>query len=340
MKKSIPTIILLLSLSLMLMVVSLTCGRSNGSPSAEINFFNFFSQKQFLKMAYTYKKSKSGTGETVLFLHGKNFSGEYWKEVMDRLLENGFNVIAPDQIGFGRSAQPTNYQYSFEQLALNTKKLLDTLGISSVHVVGHSMGGMLAIRFALMYPNKCKQLFLENPIGLEDTRTIIPYTGPDAEFKIELKKTKETIKKYMRENYFHNEWKDDYNVLLDQNTSYLTEKNFGDYAWNKALTTEMIYTQPVYQDLEKIEVPTVLLIGQADRTSFGKEKVKDEEAENLGNYQLIGKRANQLIKNSKLIEFEGVGHIPHVEALEKFTDVLLGQMKKKVSRNPILSGLR
>ena len=63
---------------------------------------------------------------------------------------------------------------SFHALAQNTRLLLDHLGIDRTAVVAHSMGGMFAVRFALMFPEKVEKLILESPIGLEDYRLKVP----------------------------------------------------------------------------------------------------------------------------------------------------------------------
>lgn len=80
----------------------------------------------------------------------------------------------PDQVGFGNSSKPEHFQYSFQQLALLTKKLVDTLGIQEINVLGHSMGGMLAVRFTLMYPDVVSKFILKDPIGLEDYKVKVP----------------------------------------------------------------------------------------------------------------------------------------------------------------------
>ncbi len=85
--------------------------------------------------------------------------------------------------------------YSFHMLAHNNKALLDTLGIGQVSVIGHSMGGMLAARFALMYGDHVEKLILENPIGLEDYKTFVPYRPLDAVYQGELAATYETGKR-------------------------------------------------------------------------------------------------------------------------------------------------
>ncbi|MDO6425213.1 alpha/beta fold hydrolase, partial [Saccharophagus degradans] len=81
---------------------------------------------------------------TIVLFHGKNFNGAYWKTTIKSLTEAGYRVIAPDQIGFGKSSKPMNFQYSFQELAKNTKTILDKLNVSKTAILGHSMGGMLA----------------------------------------------------------------------------------------------------------------------------------------------------------------------------------------------------
>ncbi|MES2681423.1 MAG: alpha/beta hydrolase [Bacteroidota bacterium] len=289
----------------------------NSQPE-NFNFITFQSQGQKLQMAYQYRKADHANGKTVVLLHGKNFSSAYWKETMYHLSKEGYDVLAPDQVGFGRSSQPLTYQFSFEQLAENTKLLMDSLHIRSAVVVGHSMGGMLAVRLALMYPEMCTKLILENPIGLEDYKTTIPYSTIDKETDKELVKTRKDRKEYMTKNYFHGEWKQQYEPLLDESELLRGDKLFPAYARNMALTTDMIFTQPVCYEFKNLKVPVTLIIGQSDRTAVGKERVVDHTQAAPGNYPELGKKADAIIKNSKLIELPGIGHIPHIENFPVF----------------------
>src|SRR5207245_1827063 len=109
--------------------------------------------------------SSAPNGRTVVLLHGMNFYGEYWTATIDVLRKEGFRVVVPDQVGFGRSSKPV-MPYTFSDMAANTRKLLETLRISKAAVVGHSMGGMLAARFALLYPDATERLALYNQLGL------------------------------------------------------------------------------------------------------------------------------------------------------------------------------
>ncbi|MBA9077945.1 alpha/beta hydrolase [Rufibacter quisquiliarum] len=160
----------------------------------QVSFHQVKVQRQNFKMAYMDVKPQKPNGKTVLLLHGKNFNGAYWEQTASDLARNGFRVLIPDQIGFGKSSKSQNIQYSFQMLAQNTKGLLDSLGIKKTAVLGHSMGGMLATRFALMYPQTVEKLILENPIGLEDWKRWVPYQNVEKWYAGELKQTAEGIK--------------------------------------------------------------------------------------------------------------------------------------------------
>lgn len=305
---------------LLLLTATLFCKQLAAYPI--LHLFNFQSQGQSVSMAYVYEKPLGNSKGTVLLLHGKNFSAYYWENTIRHLNQKGYTVIAPEQLGFGESSQPASYQFTFQQLAKNTKQLLDSLDAGNLIVLGHSMGGMLAVRFALMYPNLCRQLILEDPIGLEDWKLRVPYCSVDEEYRRELKKTRQDLKDYMLKNYFHNEWKDDYDALLDESSKFFARKDFQQYAKNMALTTDMIFTQPVCYEFDQLKLPVCLIIGQKDKTAIGKERVDDKTAEKLGNYAELGKRAASQIPDCKLIPLEGMGHIPHVENFAVFIKAL------------------
>jgi len=256
-------------------------------------------------------------GETVILFHGKNFNGYYWKDVAYFLKDKGYNVVIPDQVGWGKSDKP-NIHYSFSLLAENNKKLLDTLGIKSVIVIGHSMGGMLATRFTLMYPNLVTKLILEDPIGLEDYKTFIPYSSIDKEYQSELSASYDSYKKYMQ-SYFP-VWKPEYEELVKQQAAALNDPNFKMTAWANAVTYDMIYEQPVCYEFENIRVKTLLIIGKADRTIVGKNKLSKAEQAMHGLYPQLGEKTHKLIRNSELKMLEGVGHIPHIQEPSLFED--------------------
>ncbi len=296
----------------------------NGYPYPfQILEFRFQEQGQALTMVYMDLKPVSAPiGTTALLLHGKNFSGAYWERTARELSRRGYRVVMPDQIGFGKSSKPTSIQYSFQMMAAQTKALLDHLQIEKAEVVGHSMGGMLAARFALMYPAATEKLVLVNPLGLEDWKRKVPYQSIDAATGAELKKVPQDVKEYMRSVYFDGQWKDEYNELLTIQAGWLKGPDKSHMARVTALTSDMVMTQPVLYEFPDIKAPTLLIIGERDRTAIGKNLVSKEVAATMGQYQELGKAAAQAIPNAKLVPLPGIGHVPQVEAFDDYLKAL------------------
>ena len=285
----------------------------------EVHFINFKSQNEDLKMAYMDVKPEKFNGKTIVLLHGKNFNGAYWKTTIQALNKEGYRVVVPDQMGFGKSSKPTDYQFTFQQLAQNTKAVLDELKLDKIYLLGHSMGGMVATRFALMYPETVEKLILENPIGLEDWKLVAPYTSIDQNYQNELKANYETTKKYQSGFYYDNKWKPEYDEWVYLLTGWTKSPDYEKVALVNAKTSDMIFTQPVVYEFQNLNVPTLLIIGTRDRTAIGKANVKNKEiADKMGQYQILGKETQLKIKNSKLVELENVGHLPHIEVFDRF----------------------
>ncbi|MDQ1802692.1 alpha/beta hydrolase [Chryseobacterium sp. CKR4-1] len=288
----------------------------------EVHFIALNTQNQHLKMAYMDVKPKEPNGKVIMLLHGKNFNGAYWEQTAKDLSAKGFRVIIPDQIGFGKSSKPQCYQFSFSQLADNTKKILDELKIDKAIVLGHSMGGMLATRFTLLYPERVQKLVLENPIGLEDYKTFASYQTIDQAYQSELKNTAETYKNYQLKFYYDNQWKKEYQPWLDLIAGWTLHKEYPLVAWDAALTSDMIYNQPVCYEFKNIKTPTLLIIGTRDRTAIGKDRAPKELQSRMGQYQELGKKTQQQIPGSRLTEIDNVGHLPHIEVYPRFFEAL------------------
>lgn len=284
--------------------------------------FEFESQRQTLKMAYVDEQPEAWNGRTVLLLHGKNFSAAYWEPTIRALLGLGFRVVAPDQIGFGKSSKPERYQFSLSQLAFNTRALLDSIGVEQASVVGHSMGGMLAVRFALDHPESTERLALVNPIGLEDYRMLAGYRSVDELFAAELATTPESIRDYQQQVYYAGEWKPEYDRYVEILAGWTRHPDYPKVAWNAALTTEMILSQPVVGELPRLDVPTLLVIGQRDRTALGRGWAPKDIAPTMGDYPELGRRAANAIDDATLVELDGLGHMPQVEDFAAYFEPL------------------
>lgn len=295
----------------------------------DVHYLNLKSQNDDLKMAYMDIHPEKPNGKTIALLHGKNFNGAYWKTTIAALTKEGYRVIVPDQIGFGKSSKPTDYQFTFQQLAQNTKAILDKLKINKIYLLGHSMGGMIATRFTLMYPDTVEKLILENPLGLEDWKLVAPYTSIEKNYQNELKADYETTRKYQAGFYYDNKWKPEYDEWVYLLTGWTKSPDYRKVALVNAKTSDMIFTQPIIYEFDKLNVPTLLIIGTRDRTAIGKVNVKDPAiAEKMGHYELLGKATQKKIKGSELVEIENTGHLPHIEVFEKFITPLKTFLKK------------
>lgn len=306
-------------------------GRLEGFDYAfPVREFKFQSQGQSLVMAYLdVPPSRDANGRTVLLLHGKNFCAGTWESTIRALTAGGYRVIAPDQIGFCKSGKPAMYQFSFAQLAANTRALLQSLGIDSSVVLGHSMGGMLATRYGLQYPDATQQLLLVNPIGLEDTKALSGrWQDVDAWYAGELKTSHASIRAYQQSVYYDGDWKPEYQRWVDMLGGMYTGPDRERVAWNQALASDMVYNQPVLYEFGNIRVPTTLFIGQKDRTAFGKALAPKAIADTLGNYPALGRRAAQDIPGARLVTFDDLGHSPQVEAPSRFEAALLQALQR------------
>jgi pimeloyl-ACP methyl ester carboxylesterase len=151
-----------------------------------VRFLPLTNDLQPVAMAYMdIPPSADPNGRTVVLMHGKAFGGYYFRTVIQALASSGYRVIAPDQIGWGKSSKP-DIHYSFQLLAANTAELLDHLGVGTVAALGHSTGGMTAVRFTLMNPERVSHLILEDPLGLADYRTGIPPQSEENLYQHEL----------------------------------------------------------------------------------------------------------------------------------------------------------
>jgi pimeloyl-ACP methyl ester carboxylesterase len=286
--------------------------------------FVFQSQRQQVQMAYLDAQPERANGRTIVLLHGKNFCAATWEGTMRFLQSKGFRVIVPDQIGFCKSSKPASYQYTFQQLAHNTKALLDSIGVQRFTVMGHSTGGMLATRIALMFPQQVEQLVMVNPIGLEDWKAEgVPSLSLDQWHAREKQITAERIRNYERVTYYVNEWRPEYERWVQMIAGMFRGSGREVVAWHSALTYDMIFTQPVVYEFPQLRVPTLLLFGERDGTAIGKDISPPDVKARLGDYPKLARRTAAAIPGAKLVLFPELGHAPQMQDPERFHASLL-----------------
>ena len=292
----------------------------------KVNTFEFNSQQQKMKMRYMDIGDKKAS-KVVVLLHGKNFSGFYWERIAKELRDRKYRVIIPDQIGFGKSTKPDFYQYSFANLSLNTKKLLDHLDITSFELVGHSMGGMLAVHMSTMYSRQVSKLVLVNPIGLEDYLKYVEFKDPSFFYKIEINKTINKFRDYQKKNYYDGKWSKNYEKLIVPFKGLINGSDYEVVAWNNALTYGPIFSEEIVTKLKEMKTPVHLIVGTRDRTGPGRNWKKKGISRKLGLYNKLGRDIKKLNSRIHLYELAGLGHMPQFEDYDAFSKAFYRIMK-------------
>ena len=291
---------------------------------APVRWFETRSQGHPVRMAFLdWPATATPNGTTVVLLHGKNFCAATWGDTARGLAAAGYRVIAPDQIGFCKSSKPDGYQYSFHAMAALTAALLDGAGAGKVVLVGHSTGGILATRFALLYPERVAKLVLVNPLGLNDTLSEgVPYADLGTLRAEEAKTDAASIKAYQRRNYYPGEWRPAYDRWVTMLAGQYVGPDGDRVRDAQARLSDMIQTQPIAAELPRLAVPTTLVIGQRDLTAF---RAGSAPAAQRGRVRTVPQAAEEAvgrIPRARLIRLDDLGHSPQVEAPAVFLRAL------------------
>lgn len=291
---------------------------------APVRWYEASSQGHPIRMAYLDMAPANGAnGTTIVLLHGKNFCAATWGETAQGLVAAGFRVIAPDQVGFCKSSKPPAYQYSFHAMAALTRDLLEQAGVGKVVLVGHSTGGILATRLALLHPGLVSRLVLVNPLGLNDTLAEgVPYTDL-SQLRVEEAKTDAaSIKAYQLRNYYHGEWRPAYDRWVDMLAGQYASPDGSLVREAQARLSDMIQTQPVAAELPRLTMPVTLIIGQRDLTAFRASSAPQDRRNQIRTVPQAAESAVKTMADAQLIRLDDLGHSPQVEAPARFLQTL------------------
>lgn len=289
-----------------------------------VHEFHTIAQGQSIEMAYMELNPERPSGRTVVLLHGKNFCGATWGDTARVLAAAGFRVIVPDQTGFCKSSKPAGFQYSVYGMASMTADLLHSRGLSRVTLVGHSMGGLIAMRMAIAFPQMVDQMVLVDPLGLADRLTQgVPYITVDRAAELERRKTPALMKAYQRASYYHGRWRHSYDRWVDMMAGLYAGPGRDAAIDAQARTTEMIETQPVAYEFARITAPTTLMIGTLDRGAFGRSWAPPEIADRLPDASTLGDKAAARMRHARFVPLPGLGHVPQIEDPARFQVALI-----------------
>jgi pimeloyl-ACP methyl ester carboxylesterase len=274
-----------------------------------VSYLSFNLDGQDVRMAYMdVAPVATANAKSVILLHGMNFFGEAWTDTIEILRQEGYRVIVPDQIGYGRSSKPILH-YSISTHASNTKRLLDHLKIATTDIVTHSMGGMVASRFASSYPDAVGNLAMINQIGLTDARAGRPWRDTSEVYKSALARDYAEIVKGMRAYYVN--WKPEYMKYVKIHYGWTRSGDWPRMAMVRALQQQAIYADPVVYDWPRIKARTLVIGGEKDGPNFPAQ----------------ARRVAETVSNGQLYLIPDIGHNPQFEAPDNLYPPLLRFLK-------------
>ncbi len=259
-----------------------------------------------------FRRAGEGNPERILLIHGLAGSSKTWDDVIPVLAEH-YDVIAPDLLGHGESAKPIG-DYSLGAFASGLRDLLAVLGVSSVTIVGHSFGGGVAMQLAYQHPELVDRLVLvaSGGLGREVSWILRILTLPGAEYLMPFVFPHSVVKpatdvgralgrRDIRWPALGEFWRAYSSLAGAQNRHAFvrTMRNVIEPGGQMINASDRLYLAA--------RVPTLIVWGDSDGI------IPVEH----------GYEAHDQIDAGELVILEGVGHFPHVEAPEVFTDTLL-----------------
>ena len=241
------------------------CGSTAGwyhLPPAEFDQIDYgypvkMAQVRNLEVGYI----DQGRGDVVVLIHGLGTNAKGWIRNIPALAED-HRVIALDLPGYGYSSKKA-YPYSMSFYATVLKELLTGLGVDHATLVGHSMGGQIAMVAALEHPDMVDRLVLISPAGFE---TFTDGEGDWMRRAVSAEFVKDTtirgIAVNLKSNFRHTPPAADF--MITDRIQVRGASDFGDYCTAVSLNVAAMLDHPVYDDLEKIKQPTLVLFGEED----------------------------------------------------------------------------
>jgi pimeloyl-ACP methyl ester carboxylesterase len=210
-------------------------------------------------------------------------------------------------------------------MARSTRAILKSLNIDKAMIVGHSMGGMLAARFATQYPDVVERLVLFNPIGLTDTRFNNPLGDPEEAYKRTLASTYQTIRASLMRYVAHKPsvWNAQFETYARIRYAWTLSADWPRLARVQALINNVIYLDPVVYDWAHIQATTLVYGGAEDMLS-GTPAAFREGMKRIVAAIPNGKARIQLLP--------GLGHVPFIEDPERSLPPLVAFLKEGVTK--------
>ena len=271
-----------------------------------VHFLELNRYGEKMRMAYMdVPPSGPANGQTVFWQHGNNFYSEAYTPTIKALAEAGFRVVAVDRIGYGKSSKAL-IPYNFNFVAANMKDLLDELGIEEAAIVGHSMGGMVVSRFAMLFPEITTHVVMVNQIGLTDARQNRSWTDP-----LGSDPGVATYRSILRghQNYFTNYWPPAHLEFVRRQYGQTLSGDYHNFAKVRRMVGQMMYNDPVVYDWQHIDSKAMVIGGEDDKL--------------VDDFPAAAKHVATELQNGVLHLYPGVGHAPQIEIPDQFHEDLI-----------------
>lgn len=282
--------------------------------------YSFETHYQMLdKAEIAYVKEGSGS-ETILLIHGLSSNAEAWKKNI-KMLSAEYTVIAVDLPGYGRSSIPEDAAYTPTYFAETLKEFLQKLAVDKVILAGHSMGGQTAIRFNQLFPEMVQKMILLAPAGIE---TFTEEQGKLFKTFMTPEVVQKTTAEQIETNYkmnFH-EMPEDVNIMIKDRKNITQASDFDQHTKAIAKSVHGMVDDPVFDDLEKIKVPVLIIFGQQDHL------IPNKMMNPLLSTTKVAEIANEKIENSDLVMIENAGHFVQYEQAEEVNKQILTFLHK------------
>jgi pimeloyl-ACP methyl ester carboxylesterase len=260
----------------------------------------------------------AGNGTTVILMHGRNFPSSYWQHTATNLSARGYRVIVPDQIGFGKSSKAA-MPYSFAFWADTTAALAKMLQVKKAVVLGHSIGGIMATTLAVQYPDLVTKLVLEDPLGLEDYRTLVPEVADDVLYERELKLTPDAYREQLKTAYFPT-WKPEYEQFVTIRARQMLDKAYPRWVRSYIQSYQLLHETPIAQALGTLAIPVTIIVGESDTNAPGKAYAPEAVRAQLGHNADLAAQLAPKLQHGTAITLPNLGHVPHLEDPNAFDD--------------------
>lgn len=197
---------------------------------------------------------------TVMFIHGSGPGASGWSNFKGNypyLNQHGYRTLVPDMYGYGYSDKPTEGTYFMQDLAKQFLDMIDALGIEKISLVGNSMGGAVAIQFALAYPERTEKLILMAPGGLEKRETYMGMKGIKTMIA-NMSKRDQTPEERMRDTFSLQLFNPE--LITDE----IIQERVQVAATQPKKLLQMLVVKNAEEQLAEISVPTLCLWGMND----------------------------------------------------------------------------